>query len=63
VLAIATVLHGLSAFFLGIDGTGLSYLAVTLTAGTLLGLASTLTFAVAEQRYPRPPEADAEATG
>jgi putative membrane protein len=51
VVAIAIVLHGLSAFFLDIESVGLSYLAATLTAGTLLGLASTLAFAVAEQRF------------
>ncbi|MFQ3318649.1 MAG: putative membrane protein [Natronomonas sp.] len=53
VLAIAIVLHGLSAFLLSEPFAGLSYLAATLTAGTLLGLASTLAFAVIEQRYPR----------
>ena len=41
------------AFFLGQGFADLSCLAATLTAGTLLGLASTLTFAVVEQRYPR----------
>ncbi|WP_336134932.1 DUF373 family protein [Natronomonas amylolytica] len=51
VVAIAIVLHGLSAFFLDVESVGLSYLAATLTAGTLLGLASTLAFAVAEQRF------------
>ncbi|WP_254272755.1 DUF373 family protein [Haloarcula marina] len=48
VLAIGGVLHGLSAFFLGLQS--LEYLAVILTGGTLLGLASTLAFAVAESR-------------
>ena len=48
VLAIGGVLHGLSAFFLGVRD--LEHLAVVLTAGTLLGLASTLAFAVAESR-------------
>ncbi|CAI50672.1 DUF373 family protein [Natronomonas pharaonis DSM 2160] len=57
VVAIAVVLHGLSAFFLELDFAGISYLAATLTVGTLVGLASTLAFAVAEQRYPL---ADAE---
>jgi putative membrane protein len=52
VVAIAIVLHGLSAFFVELPFAGLSYLAVTLTTGTFLGLASTLAFAVAEQRYP-----------
>jgi len=46
VLAISAVLHGVSAFFLGRGS--LEYLAFMLTAGTLLGLASTLSFAVAE---------------
>jgi len=46
VVAIAAVLHGLSAFFLG--EVTLEYLAFVLTAGTLLGVASTLSFAVAE---------------
>ena len=53
VIAIAIVLHGVSAFFLTLPFAGLSYLAVTLTTGTVLGLTSTLAFAVAEQRYPR----------
>jgi len=48
VVAIAAVMHGLSAFFLGV--VSLEYLAVVLTGGTLLGLASTLSFAVAESR-------------
>jgi len=48
VLAIGGVLNGLSAFFLG--ERSLEYLAVVLTAGTLLGLASTLAFAIAESR-------------
>ena len=61
VVAIAIVLHGLSAFFLSLPFAGLSYLAITLTTGTFLGLASTLAFAVAEQRYPR--ERDSELTG
>jgi putative membrane protein len=46
VIAIAAVLHGVSAFFLGT--ASLEYLAITLTGGTLLGLASTLSFAVVE---------------
>jgi putative membrane protein len=46
VVAIAAVLHGVSAYFLG--RVTLEYLAFMLTAGTLLGLASTLSFAVAE---------------
>ena len=63
VLAIAVVLHGLSAFFLSRPDAGLSYLAATLTAGTLLGLASTLAFAVVEQHYDRDREADSEVAG
>jgi putative membrane protein len=50
VLSIAAVLHAISAFFL--DLVGWDVLAAALTAGTLLGLASTLAFAVAESRYP-----------
>jgi putative membrane protein len=60
VLAIGIVLHGLSGYFLpGVAGpTPISNtrLAVTLTAGTLLGVLSTLTFAVAESRYGVSPE-------
>jgi putative membrane protein len=51
VLAIAVVLHAVSAYFLG--RVPLTYLAVMLTAGTLLGLASTLAFAIAESRRSR----------
>ncbi|MFO7925788.1 MAG: DUF373 family protein [Halobacteriota archaeon] len=61
VVAISIVLHGMSAFFAALPFAGLSYLAVTLTTGTFLGLASTLAFAVAEQRYPR--DRDTELTG
>jgi Predicted membrane protein len=46
VVAITAVLHGVSSFLLG--GTSLGYLALMLTTGTLLGLTSTLSFAVAE---------------
>jgi len=63
VVAIAIVLHGLGAFFVSAPFAGLSYLAVTLTTGTFLGLASTLAFAVAEQRYPREPDPDSEVAG
>jgi putative membrane protein len=63
VVAIAIVLHGLSAFFLDIESVGLSYLAATLTAGTLLGLASTLAFAVAEQRFSPSADSDSELAG
>ncbi|PSP77194.1 hypothetical protein BRC81_10425 [Halobacteriales archaeon QS_1_68_20] len=55
VVAIASVLHAVSAFILGKQD--LTFVAVALTVGTLLGLASTLAFAVAEQRFPREPEA------
>lgn len=51
VVAIAAVLHGLSAYLLG-DAT-LSYLATVLAAGTALGLVSTLAFAVAESQRER----------
>jgi putative membrane protein len=59
VAAIAVVLHGLTAFFLG--AVAPPYLAATLTVGTLLGLASTLAFAVAEERFP--PGRDTELLG
>jgi len=55
VVAIAAVLHGVSAFFLG--EASLQYLALTLTGGTLLGLASTLSLAIAESRAGRRAEA------
>ncbi|MFC7201209.1 DUF373 family protein [Halospeciosus flavus] len=48
VVAIAAVLHTLSAFFLGF--VSLAMLAGVLTAGTLLSVLSTLTFAVVEDR-------------
>ena len=53
VLAIAAVLYAVSAFLLG--EVGLTYMAVALTAGTLLGLVSTLAFAIAESRFPSTP--------
>jgi putative membrane protein len=53
VVAIGTVLHGVSAFLLG--RASLEYVAIMLTAGTLLGLASTLSLAVAESRTGRQP--------
>ncbi|MFB6135773.1 MAG: DUF373 family protein [Halobacteriaceae archaeon] len=52
VVAIAGVLHAVSGYFLG--EVGLSYLAGMLTAGTLLGVLSTLAFAVVESRRGRP---------
>jgi len=60
VVAIAIVLYGLSGFFLpdiaGIVAFTLPDLAIALTVGTLLGVLSTLTFAVVESRYPATPE-------
>ena len=56
VVAIAIVLYAVSGFFLPPVGSvsvlSLTDLALALTAGTLLGVLSTLTFAVAESRYP-----------
>ncbi|WP_433628732.1 DUF373 family protein [Halomicrococcus sp. NG-SE-24] len=51
VLAIGGVLHAVSAYFL--NEVSLEYLAGMLTAGTLLGLISTLVFAIAESRFSR----------
>ncbi|WP_336362246.1 DUF373 family protein [Halalkalicoccus salilacus] len=48
VVSIAVVLYAVSAFVLGYRA--LPYVAVALTVGTLLGLASTLVFAIAESR-------------
>jgi len=60
VVAIAIVLYGLSGFLLpdiaGIAAFTLPDLAIALTVGTLLGVLSTLTFAVVESRYPATPE-------
>ncbi len=56
VLSIALVLHAISAYFLHrvpLDLPRLTYLAVMLTVGTLLGLTSTLAFAIAESRRSR----------
>ncbi|MEY7848990.1 DUF373 family protein [Natrarchaeobius sp. A-rgal3] len=52
VLSMAIVLHAVSAFFL--DRVDVTYLATALTAGTLLGIVSTLTFAVVESRFSEP---------
>jgi len=55
VVAIATVVHALAAFFLRRPIgplSPLSYLAAALAGGTLLALASTLAFAMAESRAP-----------
>lgn len=51
ILAIAGVGHAVSLYVLG--RVTLSYLALLLTAGTLLGLFSTLAFAIAESRLDR----------
>ncbi|UPW01905.1 DUF373 family protein [Halorussus gelatinilyticus] len=56
VLSIALVLHAISAYFLHrvpLELPRLTYLAVMLTVGTLLGLTSTLAFAIAESRRSR----------
>jgi putative membrane protein len=66
VVAIAIVLYGLSGYFLpGLPSVetaplSLTRLAVTLTTGTLLGVLSTLTFAVAESRYPQGGDGDGD---
>ena len=56
VVAIAIVLYAVSGFLLpavsGVTTLTLTDLAVALTVGTLLGVLSTLTFALAEARYP-----------
>jgi putative membrane protein len=66
VVAIALVLAAVSGYVLsiegyaaveGVRGVDLSTLAVALTGGTLLGVLSTLTFAVAESRFPSAVEA------
>lgn len=58
VLAISVVLHAVSGFFLpGEAAMAITDLALALTAGTLLGVLSTLTFAIAENRFPATAEA------
>ena len=56
VVAIAVVLYALSGFFLpaapGVTALGLGDLAMALAAGTLIGVLSTLAFAVAESQLP-----------
>jgi putative membrane protein len=61
VVAIAIVLYVVSGFFLNVNGVAglsgvrpfsLSDLAIGLTVGTLLGVFSTLAFAIAESRFP-----------
>ena len=54
VVAIAAVLHAVSGFFVG--ALSLTVLAALLTAGTLLGVLSTLTFAVVESWVQRRPD-------
>ncbi|AHG00267.1 hypothetical protein HALLA_17140 [Halostagnicola larsenii XH-48] len=49
VIAISVVLYAVSGFFL--DEFGVAMLATALTGGTLLGIVSTLAFAVAESRF------------
>jgi putative membrane protein len=50
VLSIAAVLYSVSAYVLSRQFADLSYLAIILTASTLLGVFSTLAFAIAESR-------------
>ena len=62
VVAIAVVLYVVSGFFLpggiaGVESFSMSQLAIGLTAGTLLGVFSTLAFAIAESRFPTAAEA------
>ena len=52
VIAITAILHAVSAYLLGYQE--IPFVAVVLTAGTLLGVCSTLGFAIAESRRPRP---------
>ncbi|MFC6787627.1 DUF373 family protein [Halobaculum halobium] len=66
VVAIAIVLYGLSGYFLpgapsvGTTPLSLTRLALALTAGTLIGVLSTLTFAVAESRFPQEGDGDGD---
>ena len=62
VVAIGVVLYVVSGFFLpgtvpGVQSFSLTDVAVGLTAGTLLGVFSTLAFAIAESRFPTAAEA------
>ncbi|MFB6093165.1 MAG: DUF373 family protein [Haloquadratum sp.] len=62
VVAIAVVLYAVSGFFLpgavaGVRSFTMTQLAVGLTVGTLLGVFSTLAFAIAESRFPTAAEA------
>jgi putative membrane protein len=54
VVAIAVVLYAVTGYLLppSVAALSLTDLAVALTGGTLLGVLSTLAFAIAEQRYP-----------
>ncbi|SHG53408.1 DUF373 family protein [Halobaculum gomorrense] len=69
VVAIAIVLYGVSGYFLpglppiGTAPLSLTRLALALTAGTLLGVLSTLTFAVAESRFPQGGDGDGDREG
>ncbi|QZP37319.1 DUF373 family protein [Halobaculum magnesiiphilum] len=69
VAAIAIVLYGLSGYFLpdvpdaGTAPLSLARLALALTAGTLIGVLSTLTFAVAESWFPQEPDGDGDREG
>ncbi|WP_348612109.1 DUF373 family protein [Halobaculum rarum] len=69
VVAIAIVLYGLSGYFLpslpsaGTAPLSLTRLAFALTAGTLIGVLSTLTFAVAESWFPQEPDGDGDREG
>jgi len=69
VVAIAIVLYGLSGYFLpslpsaGTAPLSLARLAFALTAGTLIGVLSTLTFAVAESWFPQEPDGDGDREG
>ena len=51
IVSITAILHAVAVYFLEYEYADLSYLALMLTAGTLLGLTSTLAFAVAESRF------------
>ena len=51
VLAIAVILHAVSSYLLGFQDV--PYVAFILTMGTLVGVLSTLGFAIAETRFPR----------
>ncbi len=51
VLAITAIVHAVSAFLIGLEN--IPYVALVLTVGTLIGVLSTLGFAIAETRSPR----------